>query len=94
MAGWHVGKEIPIAVIAMMIMQTIGLVWFLAQMDSRVSELESYKKASELYRVNYENKVSDRLNSLEINVASMGATLRNIDKNIDRMADNMGDNRQ
>jgi len=34
---WHVGKEIPIALIAMMIIQTFGAVWWAAGFQATVT---------------------------------------------------------
>lgn len=33
---WHVGREIPIAVLFMLMLQTGGGVWWLAQMSSKI----------------------------------------------------------
>lgn len=33
---WHVGKEVPIALILAVVLQTAGGVWWLSKMDSRL----------------------------------------------------------
>lgn len=39
--GWRIDKHIPIAVIITIIIQSITVIWFTAQMDARVSTLEA-----------------------------------------------------
>ena len=39
---WHVGKEIPLAIIFAIIMQTTAVVWWASNMDSRVETLERW----------------------------------------------------
>ena len=41
-SNWHFDKRIPVISIAALFMQTAAVVWFIAQMDSRVSRLEDY----------------------------------------------------
>lgn len=36
---WHVGKEIPIAVILGLLIQTVGLVWFAATQTAKLDNL-------------------------------------------------------
>ena len=37
---WHVGKEIPIAMIAAIVFQTIGIVWWAATLGAKVDNLQ------------------------------------------------------
>lgn len=37
--GWHVGKEIPIAVVGAVLIQTAGLVWSIAGLYNKVDNL-------------------------------------------------------
>jgi hypothetical protein len=34
--SWHVGKEIPLAVLIMLMMQTVGGIWWLAQLSAKI----------------------------------------------------------
>lgn len=43
--SWHVGKEIPIAMIFTIALQTAGLIWWAATITSKVDSL-SYQVAS------------------------------------------------
>jgi hypothetical protein len=38
--SWHLDKRVPIAMIAALLFQTAGLVWWAAKLDGRVGELE------------------------------------------------------
>lgn len=42
---WHVGKEIPVAVILAFFVQTIGAVWWAATLTAKIDEL-SYQVAA------------------------------------------------
>lgn len=37
--GWHVGKEIPIALVAVLGFQTVGFIWSIAGLYNRVDNL-------------------------------------------------------
>jgi hypothetical protein len=37
---WHVGKEIPLAMLLTMVAQTLGVVWWAATLSSKVEALE------------------------------------------------------
>ena len=39
---WHLDKRVPIALILTIAMQTIGLVWYVSKLDSRVEALEVF----------------------------------------------------
>ena len=45
--AWHVGKEIPLAVLVVLIFQTVGVVWSISQMaaklDYAVSTLQTFQ---------------------------------------------------
>src|SRR5437763_1227333 len=45
--GWHVGREIPIAVIALLLVQTASGVWFMASLSNKVdlalSSIQEFK---------------------------------------------------
>jgi len=42
---WHVGKEIPVAVILAFFLQTVGAVWWAATLTAKIDEL-SYQVAA------------------------------------------------
>src|SRR5437763_910979 len=38
---WHIGREISLAVLAVLVFQTVALVWWAATLDRRVIDLEA-----------------------------------------------------
>jgi hypothetical protein len=47
--GWHVGKEIPLAVVGVFIVQTASIIWFTATMVAKVDfmkDTEAVEKAA------------------------------------------------
>jgi hypothetical protein len=36
---WHVGKEIPLALVAVLLIQTVGVIWWIAGLSNRVENL-------------------------------------------------------
>lgn len=44
---WHVGKEIPLALIVAVVLQTVGVIWWVAQLsnkiDNAVSNMAEFK---------------------------------------------------
>ena len=43
--GWHVGKEIPLAIIFAIFIQTAGVIWWAATLSSKLDDL-SYQVAA------------------------------------------------
>lgn len=43
--GWHVGKEIPLALLFALFMQTAGAIWWAATMSTKLDDL-SYQVAA------------------------------------------------
>ena len=43
--GWHVGKEIPLAIIFAIAVQTMGAIWWAATLSAKLDDL-SYQVAS------------------------------------------------
>ena len=39
-AGWHLDKRVPLGIIAAMVMQFAGSMWFVSKLDSRLLALE------------------------------------------------------
>ena len=37
--GWHVGKEIPIAILAALFLQSGGVIWWAATLNARIERL-------------------------------------------------------
>lgn len=77
---WHVGKEIPIAVIVTMIMQTMGGVWFAATYVAKIDTLTNMVvdfKASQYTQKDAENDrklASQRTAELERRIVKLEET--------------------
>ncbi|HAZ79520.1 MAG TPA: hypothetical protein DCX08_06260 [Porticoccaceae bacterium] len=68
---WHLSKTVPISFLLAILLQTVSLVWFVAELDSNI-------EANRL-KVTEHN---ERLSTLENNVQSQAVSLARIDENI------------
>jgi len=57
---WHVGKEIPIALVGALLVQTVGLVWSIAGLYNRVDNLVLVTNKMENERYTKEDARRDR----------------------------------
>jgi hypothetical protein len=57
---WHVGKEIPLALVAALLVQTVGLVWSIAGLYNRVDNLVQTTSEMKLERYTKEDARRDR----------------------------------
>jgi len=91
--SWHVGKEIPLAVVVTMILQAAAIVWFAAKMDNRIdinaSSIE--RNAAQLIRaetdideiydaIAHQNVINARL---DVTMQNIGRTLESVDRHIE-----------
>lgn len=72
---WHVGKEIPIAVIFGLVVQTAGLIWFAATQTAKLDNLTVL--VSEFRASQYTQ--ADARRDQELSVARSTANSRRID---------------
>jgi len=71
---WHVGREISLAVLAFLGLQTVTLVWYAAKLDSRVATLEgtvSEQGAAAMRSVEDREAVHNRLTALEVKIETI-----------------------
>lgn len=74
---WHLDKRVPIALIFAILVQTAGMGWWAAQIDSRVAHLE---------QVNVRNAgETERLTRVEEKIVAQGEVLERIDRRLERM---------
>jgi len=66
MDGWHLKREVPIAMIVALLMQTGSIVWFVSKLDSRISALEE----KTLTQTGYDRRQWDELNALKTTTAT------------------------
>lgn len=90
-SGWKIDKHIPIALILALLAQTAGFVWYFAKQDSRLEALEIFR-AEILSKTNRsDDVVAKRLIALEVGLAGMQASLKNIEKSTDRIAERLNE---
>ncbi|HHN73059.1 MAG TPA: hypothetical protein ENK13_03115 [Thermopetrobacter sp.] len=83
-AGWHLDRRVPVALIATLVMQTIGVVWWAATISARVDAIERrlfemHGYAARLARLEERQlAVAGRLDRIE-------ALQRRIDGKLDRL---------
>lgn len=56
---WHVGKEIPIAVIVTITLQTVGVVWGAATLAARVDYIEKTEATAHLVQATVDRRQDD-----------------------------------
>ena len=94
---WHLDKKVPIGLIAIIVIQTTGIVWWASTINYQVRVFETY-----ISNNNAENlRQWDRINSNESNVSDVRAImLRNnaildrVEKRVDSIHDKFDDIRQ
>ena len=79
---WHVGKEIPLAIIFAIIMQTTAVVWWASNMDSRVETLERWVEGN--------TGVTERLSVIEEGQRWMRDMLQDIKRAVERERNSNG----
>lgn len=79
--NWHLSKNVPIAIIATMILQFAGAIWFFAQLDSAVANNQRDIQVTS-------GKLHDLETTIGIQSVKFGkveTSLENIDKNMERI---------
>lgn len=56
---WHIGKEIPIAVIVVLILQTAGVIWWAASTSVKVEFMKETNVASQLVQTSIDRRQDD-----------------------------------
>ena len=87
---WHFDKKVPIALIAAIVFQTCGLVWFGAQLSIRVDVLERVQAshaASLLSIINKDAALERNLAILEQSKKHISNQLNKIDEKVDEILD-------
>lgn len=80
-AGWHLDKRVPLAMIFAIVVQTIGLVAFVARLETRVTHLE----ASEARAASMD--LSGRIIKVETQLSGLNETTDRIEEKLDRLID-------
>ncbi len=74
---WHLDRKVPIALIVTIIVQTAGIVWWAANVDTRLAVIEKTDAAQGGY--------ADRLTRLESAKEDVSRRLDRIEVKIDRI---------
>lgn len=77
--GWHIDRRIPIALVLTILIQTGGAVWWLATLNSRVSNLEE--------KLGAVASQPERLVRVETQVEALTKTMDRIERKLDRALD-------
>lgn len=85
---WHLDKNVPIGLILALLVQTAGMVWWSASLNSQVGEHERRLlsiEATDDHRGREMNAIEGRLASLEATGDAQLGTLRRIEGILDRL---------
>jgi septal ring factor EnvC (AmiA/AmiB activator) len=83
---WHVGKEIPLAVVLTMILQAVAIVWFAAKMDNQIDVNAASITRNDVKIEKANTKIDDLYDAIaEQNVinARLDITMQNIDRTLE-----------
>ena len=85
---WHVGKEIPLAVVMTMILQAVVIVWFASKMDSQIDVHTESIARNEKSIGDAELKIDDLYSAVAdqnvINVR-LDVTMQNVNRTLESM---------
>jgi hypothetical protein len=65
---WHVGKEIPIATIIVLILQTVGVIWVAATTFAKVDFMKEASVAAQIVQTAIDKKQDDEAQRSESRV--------------------------
>ena len=85
-AGWRVGRDVPLALIAAIVFQTIGIVWYFSKLDSRVKVIEDAHAASvaEIAKIVEDKDLTHtRLTTVEVRLEAILEGIRRIEMRLD-----------
>ena len=73
---WHLSKSVPISIIGAVVVQTVTIVWFIANLNANV-------QINTRYLVRHET----RIETLEASVQSQAVSMARMDENIQAIRD-------
>lgn len=56
---WHLGREIPVATILILVIQTIGVVWWAATISAKVDSMDKATVVAQLVQVGIDRRQDD-----------------------------------
>ena len=85
--NWHVGKEVPIATIVVLLLQTAGVVWWAASINAEVK----YVKESNVNAWAVQSVVDKKQDEETVRSESrIMAQLAEVNKKLDKLVDRYG----
>lgn len=83
-SSWHLDKKVPISIIATILFQTAGLIWWASKMDSRVASLEEADRRSDQHALVTDAKL-EGLRGDRDRLVRMETQLEGIQRSIQRL---------
>ena len=85
--SWHLDKKVPIAIIFAILMQTVGIVWWASQMDSRVAHLEGDGSlfVTKIECMKNHEVIDERMRSTERLTERIEGSINRMDNKLDRL---------
>jgi len=83
---WHVGKEIPLAVVITMMLQAAAIVWFAAKMDNRidVNTASIERNAVQLIKAETDiDEIYDAIAAQNVINARLDVTMQNVNRTLE-----------
>ncbi|MBV9635854.1 MAG: hypothetical protein JOZ40_14635 [Methylobacteriaceae bacterium] len=85
-AGWRVARDVPLALIAAIVFQTIGIVWYFSKLDSRVKIIEDARAANvaQIGKIIEDRDLTHtRLTTVEVRLEAILEGIRRIETRLD-----------
>ena len=85
---WHVGKEIPLAVVMTMTLQAAAIVWFAAKMDNQIDINAASIARNDIKIEKADTKIDDLYDAIaDQNVinARLDVTMQNVNRTLESM---------
>ncbi len=89
---WHLDRRIPVALILVILLQTVGVVWWAASTSARVDAVEKsivFNQISNRRNWDKLNEDGDKVANTAERVAAMEATLGHVARQLDRILDRL-----
>ena len=84
---WHVGKEIPIATIAVLIAQTVGVIWWAASTSAKVDFMKEAAVAAHIVQNAIDRRQDDDATRSEGRIVTQ---LDKLNEKVDRLLEDRG----
>ena len=82
--GWHVGKEIPLAIIIVIIIQTAGVIWWAASTSAKVDFLKESNTAAQIVQTAVDRRQDDDRRQVELRIMTL---FEKMDRKLDTLID-------